>query len=212
MALTITPMADLGWTCPEFTLNTVFGEKKSLSMLTPKGHPFLVMFICNHCPYVKAIEDRLIQLTNDLQKISVPVIAICSNDATENSEDRLENLRQRAIEKKYPFTYLHDEEQYVAKLLGAVCTPDFFLFDKEHKLSYRGRLDDSWKDATKVTRQELLIAAQILSRQASATSSAELSNSAASTSSTTIGTTTNTNSIDFGFPIKPSMGCNIKWR
>ena len=102
-----------------------------------------------------------------------------------NPEDKLENLRQRAIEKKYPFTYLHDDEQRVAKLLGAVCTPDFFLFDKEHKLSYRGRLDDSWKDATKVTRQELLIAAQILSQQSSSSSA---------------------DKIALGFSIKPSMG------
>lgn len=244
MALTTTPTADLGWTCPEFELNDVFGKKHTLtkflsdfdksnsgqatsnksnydqklnqtSLTSPItenptnsknklfSNPFLIMFICNHCPYVKAIEDRLIELTYKLQKINIPVIAICSNttdgsDISEYPEDSLENLKKRAIEKNYPFIYLHDNEQTVAKMLGAVCTPDFFLFDANKKLSYRGRLDNSWKDASMVTQTDLYFAALILADRMN-----ELPVNIKNNIST---------ALPFGFPTKPSMGCSIKWK
>lgn len=161
MALTFTPFPDLGKSIPDFKLPAVDGKTYALKDF-PAHTPIVVMFICNHCPYVQAIEDRLIQLGQDLKKQNVPVIAICSNDAVSHPEDSFENLKKRAEEKSYPFVYLHDESQKVARDFGAVCTPDFFVYDKEHKLSYRGRLDDNWKDASKVKQRELFEAVQIM--------------------------------------------------
>lgn len=165
MALTFTPFAELGTDCPSFTLPAVDGKTYSLNDFV-NGKPLVVMFICNHCPYVQAIEERLIQLGNDLKKDSINVVAICSNDAADHPEDSFENLQKRAKEKNYPFVYLHDESQDVAKAFGAVCTPDYFVYDGALKLSYRGRLDDSWKDASKVTKRELYDAVQTLAQGA----------------------------------------------
>ncbi|NUN05332.1 MAG: thioredoxin family protein [Bdellovibrio sp.] len=181
MALTFTPFPDLGNNCPDFNLPAVDGKTYGLKDF-PQGSPLVVMFICNHCPYVQAIEDRLITLGHDLKKQNVPVIAICSNDEKSHPEDSFENLQKRAQEKNYPFVYLHDKSQQVAHLFGAVCTPDYFVYDKNHKLAYRGRLDDSWKDASKVTRRELFEAVQVL-----------LKDSKVSEEQTA------------------SMGCSIKW-
>lgn len=161
MATTFTPFADLGTVIPEFKLPATDGKTYSVKDF-PANTPMVVMFICNHCPYVQAIEDRLIQLGHDLKKHNVPVIAICANDAESHPEDSFENLRKRAEEKSYPFVYLHDEQQNVAREFGAVCTPDFFVYDKAHKLAYRGRLDDSWKDASKVKHRELFEAVETL--------------------------------------------------
>ncbi|UXR66131.1 thioredoxin family protein [Bdellovibrio bacteriovorus] len=161
MALTFTPFPDLGNSCPDFTLPAVDGKTYSLTDFA-KGNPLVVMFICNHCPYVQAIEDRLIQLGADLKKQNVSVVAICSNDEFSHPEDSFANLKKRAEENGYTFTYLHDKTQDVAKKFGAVCTPDYFVYDKNHKLAYRGRLDDSWKDADKVTKRELYEAVQVL--------------------------------------------------
>lgn len=161
MALTFTPFPDLGKSVPDFKLPAVDGKTYSLKDFPP-GTPLVVMFICNHCPYVQAIEDRLIQLGHDLKKLNVPVLAICSNDAKSHPEDSFENLKKRAEEKSYPFVYLHDESQNAAREFGAVCTPDFFVYDRMHKLSYRGRLDDNWKDASKVKQRELFDAVQKL--------------------------------------------------
>ena len=141
------------------------------------------MFICNHCPYVQAIEDRLISLAHQLRESSVPIFAICSNDADEYPEDNFENLRKRAQEKNYPFPYLVDESQAVARSFGAVCTPDFFLYDKHHALAYRGRLDDSWRDAGRVRKQELLESVKALLEGKPAPAEQV-----------------------------PSMGCSIKWK
>jgi peroxiredoxin len=163
MALTFTPFPELGNACPEFALNSVDGQSYRLKDFS-NGKPLVVMFICNHCPYVQAIEDRLITLGNDLRAQDVHVVAICSNDASDHPDDSLENLRKRAADKKYPFVYLHDADQSVAHAFGAVCTPDYFVYDKNLKLSYRGRLDDSWKDASKVTQRELFEAVQTLLR------------------------------------------------
>lgn len=180
MALTFTPLSEMGQKLPSFRLPTVDGKWIQSSDLT-KG-PLLVMFICNHCPYVKAIEDRLIQLGKDLKEQNIPVLAIASNDSKEYPEDNFENLKKRWTEKAYPFPYLFDEDQSVAKNFGAVCTPDFFLYNSDLNLAYRGRLDDSWKDPSKVTRRELFEAAM------------SLKNGASHIKDQT-----------------PSMGCNIKW-
>lgn len=154
MALTHTPPGELGTKCPEFQLLAVDEKQYQLKDFA-NGNPLVVMFICNHCPYVIAIEDRLIQLGHDLKKENINVVAICSNDENSYPEDSFENLKKRSLEKNYPFVYLHDKTQEVAQSFGAVCTPDFFVFDRDLKLAYRGRLDDSWKDAKAVTRRDL---------------------------------------------------------
>ena len=182
MALTFTPLDNLGMPLPGFELLGTDGQKYSSSTLISSTKPSVLMFICNHCPYVKAVEERLIQLGKDLRAQGVSVWAICSNDPEEYPDDNFEALKKRAAEKDYPFPYLHDPDQKVAKLLGAVCTPDFFVFDQSHRLAYRGRLDDSWKDPAKVTQRELYEAVQVLVKGQSLQ-----------------GTQT------------PSMGCNIKW-
>lgn len=181
MALTYTPQVELGAHPPEFTLPAVDGKTYSLKDFQ-NGNPLVVMFICNHCPYVKAIEDRLITLAQDLKKSNVNVVAICSNDSTDHPEDSFEGLRKRSQEKNYPFVYLHDASQKVAHAFGAVCTPDFFVYDKQNRLAYRGRLDDSWKDPSKVTQRELFNAVQLLLKNET-----------------------------FPVKQVPSMGCNIKW-
>lgn len=182
MALTFTPQAELGSEAPDFQLPSVVDGKTYSLKDFRNQKPFLVMFICNHCPYVKAIEDRLISLGQELKSQDIHVIAICSNDASENPEDSFENLKKRAIEKNYPFVYLQDPEQKAAQAFGAVCTPDFFLYDSLGRLAYRGRLDDSWKDPQKVQKRELFEAAQLLFRNQKVPEKQI-----------------------------PSMGCNIKW-
>lgn len=181
MALTYTPALELGQDLPAFQLPALDGKSYSEKNFLNQ-RPLLVMFICNHCPYVKAIEDRLIQLGHDLKKLEINVVAICANDAFDYPEDSFENLQKRWKEKSYPFVYLHDGKQEVAKKFGAVCTPDFFLYDQNATLAYRGRLDDSWKEPEKVSKRELFLAAQEL-----------LQNKAIS------------------LPQIPSMGCSIKW-
>lgn len=161
MALTYTPFPDLGNPCPDFSLPAVDGKTYSLQDFA-NGKPLVIVFICNHCPYVKAIEDRLITLGQDLHKQNVSMIAICSNDASDHPEDSFENMQKRAKEKNYSFHYLHDESQQIAHKFGAVCTPDYFVYDGDLKLSYRGRLDDSWKDASRVQKRELYEAVQTL--------------------------------------------------
>jgi peroxiredoxin len=181
MALTITPFPEIGLACPDFSLPAVDGKTYSLKDF-PLGKPLVIMFICNHCPYVKAIEDRLIELGSDLKKLGIPVLGICSNDDETYPEDNFENLKKRWNEKNYSFPYLHDKTQEVAKKFGALCTPDFFVYDQNHQLAYRGRLDDSWKDASKVTTRELFEAVKLLA-----------SGKPAPQQQT------------------PSMGCSIKW-
>jgi len=182
MALTYTPADELGTQCPDFTLPGTDGKSYSLKDFT-NGNPFVIMFICNHCPYVKAIEDRLITLGNDLKKKNVSVVAISSNDANTYLDDSFVELKKRAEYKSYPFPYLYDESQSVAKTFGAVCTPDFFVYNKKSQLAYRGRLDDNWKEPANVTRRELLQAVESLLV-----------------------------SDEFPQGQTPSMGCSIKWK
>ncbi len=181
MALIHTPEKIEPAPCPDFKILGVDGKKYELSFFK-NNMPLLVMFICNHCPYVKAIEDRLIQLGHDLKSENINVIAICSNDEINYPDDSFEKLKYRSEEKKYSFVYLHDKDQSVAKKFEAVCTPDFFLYDKNLNLQYRGRLDDNWKDAALVKKRELYTAAVDLK-------------------------TLNT----ISFKQIPSMGCSIKW-
>lgn len=165
MALTYSPAGTLGAPCPDFALPSVDGKTVSLADFA-KAPVLVVMFICNHCPYVKAIEDRLLTLTRDLSPRGAAFLAICSNDSVDYPEDAPGELFTRWREKNYGFPYLIDNEQTVARAFAAVCTPDLFVYDHHRKLCYRGRLDDSWRDPQRVTRQELRIALeQILAGQ-----------------------------------------------
>ncbi|NQZ02716.1 MAG: thioredoxin family protein [Bdellovibrionales bacterium] len=178
MALTYTPPGEIGAAMPSIEARGINTDSFELA----HNQPTLVMFICNHCPYVMAIEDRLIELGNEF-KSRANIVAVCSNDPADYAEDSYENLKLRSEKKAYPFVYLHDESQDLAKNFGAVCTPDFFLFDSNQKLVYRGRLDDSWKSADKVERRELKHALDLT-----------LAGEALPSEQT------------------PSMGCSIKWR
>ncbi|WP_346913598.1 thioredoxin family protein [uncultured Roseibium sp.] len=142
----IPPVCDFGWKAPEFKLPATDGRVLSLSDIRgPKGT--LIMFICNHCPYVLAVRDRIIRDARELMAMGVGVVAISSNDADTYPRDSFENMRKVAEEENFPFPYLYDEDQSVARAYDAVCTPDFFGFNADLELQYRGRLDASRKAA-----------------------------------------------------------------
>jgi len=146
MALVTTPPGRLGWRAPDFELSGVDGRRHSpASARGEKG--LLVMFICNHCPYVKAILDRIIRDAAGLTEHGVGSIAIMPNDPTAYPEDSWDNMLRLSRARAFPFPYVYDASQSVAKAYDAVCTPDFFGFDREMKLRYRGRLDAGRIDA-----------------------------------------------------------------
>jgi peroxiredoxin len=135
-----TPICDFGWKAPGFRLPATDGRTYAFDDIAgPKGT--LIVWICNHCPYVRAVLDRIIRDARDLQALGIGVAAISSNDATLRPEDGFDEMRKLAL----PFPYLHDESQEVARAWGAACTPDFFGFDAGGGLQYRGRLDASGK-------------------------------------------------------------------
>lgn len=139
---TVPSVCDFGWPAPPFRLPATDGKLYGLDDLKgPNG--LVVAFICNHCPYVLAVIDRIIRDANDLRKLGVEFAAICSNDASTHPADSFENMAKMAAERGFPFPYLHDEDQGVAKAYDAACTPDFFGFNSDLKLQYRGRLDAS---------------------------------------------------------------------
>ncbi len=181
MALTYSPPGELGSLCPPFNLPSVEGAFIDRADFK-NAKALVVMFICNHCPYVKAIEDRLISLRADYAQVGVAVVGICSNNPKDHPEDQPEALRARALAKGYGFPYLVDADQTVARAFAAVCTPDLFVYDADLVLRYRGRLDDSWRDASKVSRHELREALDAILQ------------------SRPVASTQN-----------PTMGCSIKW-
>lgn len=140
------PICDFGWKAPDFTLPGVDGKTHSLASLRGERGT-LIMFICNHCPYVKAVVDRIVRDANELATLGVSSVAICSNDWRAYPEDSFDNMKLFAAANSFTFPYLHDETQSVARAYGAVCTPDFFGFDKDLGLQYRGRLDASRKES-----------------------------------------------------------------
>ncbi len=141
MAATADPIRR-GMIAPDFALPGVDGRTHALRNIAgPNGA--LVMFICNHCPYVRAVVDRIVRDAKDLQALGIGVVAISANDAVAYPEDSFENMKQFARTHGFTFPYLYDESQQVARAYGAVCTPDFFGFNRELKLEYRGRLDSS---------------------------------------------------------------------
>ena len=182
MALTYTPAAAQDFICPDFDLPSVDGRRFALKDFSASD-ALVVMFICGHCPYVQAIEDRLIAVAREFMPQGVAVVGICANDPADYPEDTPKALHQRWLEKHYNFPYLIDGSQEVAKAFGAVCTPDLYVFDRQRKLHYRGRLDDSWRHPDKVTRRELADAI-----------TAVLKNHAVE-------------SVQ-----NPAMGCSIKWK
>lgn len=140
------PVCDFGAPAIEFSLPGVDGKQWSLQQC--KGeNGLLIMFICNHCPYVKSIRDRIVRDTRELLSHGIHAVAIMSNDPSLYEEDSFENMRKIAHDFDFPFPYLIDETQDVAKAYGAVCTPDFFGYNAGLELQYRGRLDASRKDA-----------------------------------------------------------------
>jgi peroxiredoxin len=177
------PVCDFGWTPPAFRLPATDGRVLSLADIAgPRAT--LVMFICNHCPYVVAVIDRIIRDCRDLAALGVGVAAICSNDASTHPEDGFDAMRAEAERRGFPFPYLHDESQQVARAWGAACTPDFFGFDARLGLQYRGRLDASGRNpAPEGARRELYEAM----RQIAGTGHGPAGQ-------------------------VPSMGCSIKWK
>ena len=180
MALTESTMVPLGSPCPAFRLPGVDGRDWGREDF--RAPLLLVVVMCNHCPYVQAVDDRV----NALAKAFAgrcDVVGINPNDAAAYPDDSFESMRARAAAKGFAFPYLRDEGQSVARAFGAVCTPDFFLYDRGRELRYRGRLDDNWKDPSAVKHEELRAAIEALLAGGEAD------------------------------PIqRPSMGCSIKWR
>jgi peroxiredoxin len=148
------PLCDFGWKAPDFDLPGTDGKRYALAETRgPKG--LLVMFICNHCPYVKAVRDRIIRDCAELKALGIGSVAISANDPNDYPEDSFENMQRVARDFKFPFPYLFDETQEVAHAYDAVCTPDFFGFDKDLGLQYRGRLDASRTAPVANARREL---------------------------------------------------------
>jgi peroxiredoxin len=154
MVRTETPVCDFGTPAPDFRLPGTDGKTYSLNDLRgPNG--LLVMFICNHCPYVQAVRERIVRDVQELKALGMNAVAISSNDARDYPEDSFDNMKKIAVEWKLPMPYLYDESQEVAKRFGAVCTPDFFGYNKDLQLQYRGRLDASRKETVPDARRDL---------------------------------------------------------
>ena len=156
------PISNLGWKAHDFELTDTFGAHKTLATLRgPNG--LVLMFICNHCPYVKAIIDRICSAAVELQGMGIGVAAIMSNDPHAYPEDSFINMQKLAKSHQFSFPYLYDPTQQVARDYGAVCTPEFYGFNRDLELQYRGRLDSSTiKPATPDSRRELVEAMQLI--------------------------------------------------
>ncbi len=154
MVGTETPVCDFNQAAIDFNLKSVDGNYYNLDSLNGQNG-LLVMFICNHCPYVKSIIHKIIRDTKELKDLGVNSVAIMSNDPSEYEEDSFENMQKIATKMNFPFPYLIDETQEVAKSYGAVCTPDFFGYNSDLGLQYRGRLDESRKETIVDAKRDL---------------------------------------------------------
>ncbi len=183
MVKTASTMLPLGSQAPDFELQNTDGSKFSLKSLTP-DQPLLVIFMCNHCPFVIHLRTHLVDFIKKYQAKGLNVVAISSNDVASYPADSLERMREDSEKFSYTFPYLYDETQSVAKAYKAACTPDFFLFDKQQRLVYRGQYDDSRpSNGIPVTGADLAAACDaVLSGQTVPTQQ------------------------------RPSIGCNIKWK
>lgn len=180
MAKTVSTMLALGTIAPQFSLLDVISGKH----ISLNSKPTVIMFICNHCPFVKHVNKGLTALANDYIKLGVSFIAINSNDVTNYPDDSPENMKITATKESFPFPYLFDETQEVARAYHAACTPDFFVFDSNLSLVYRGQLDDSRPgNNIPVTGNSIREVLDCL-----------LANKAIKSEQ------------------KPSLGCNIKWK
>ena len=155
------PVCDFGWQAPDFNLPNIDGRFVSRDLVMGKNG-LLVMFICNHCPYVKAILPRLIHDVSELKMLGVNTVAIMSNDPTDYPEDSVENMQKITQDMAFPFPYLLDHSQAVAKAYGAVCTPDFFGFNNNFTLQYRGRFDESRKETALQSTRDLFKAMKLV--------------------------------------------------
>ena len=175
-------MVPLGTFAIDFKLNGTDNKIYSLQSFTNK-EVIVIVFMCNHCPYVKAVLNRLIKLQNEFSDRGVQLIGINSNDTIKYPDDSFENMKIMVKEEEISFPYLFDPSQETAKNYNAVCTPDLYVYGKEMKLLYRGRIDDNWKNSEKVTKQDLkfalesILAGQLVIKEQI-----------------------------------PSMGCSIKWK
>ncbi|MGE4234268.1 MAG: thioredoxin family protein [Bacteriovoracia bacterium] len=154
MALTYSEMVPLGKEAPDFTLQGIDDRTHSLSSYQDKKG-YVIMFLCVHCPYVVAVQNRIAALAKEFSSQAIQFIGINSNDYTRYPDDSPEGMKAQAKKVGFEFPYLIDENQTVAKEYGAVCTPDIFVFDSSKKLVYRGRIDDNWKEPEKVIKQDL---------------------------------------------------------
>ena len=178
-----TPVCDFGTKAFDFTLPGVDGRTWSLQeCMGEKG--LLIMFICNHCPYVKAVQDRIVRDALELKQFGIESVAIMSNDPTDYQDDSFENMKLFSKRMNFSFPYLFDESQDIAKQYGAVCTPDFFGYNANFELQYRGRLDASRKETAPPDTQRDLFEAMKLIAQTGQGPQDQI----------------------------PSMGCSIKWK
>jgi peroxiredoxin len=150
-----------GIACPDFDLPTVDGGRARRDDFAA-ADVLVVMFLCNHCPYVQAVEDRITALRKEFAGRPVQLIGICANDPTDYPDDAPARLEERWRAKDYGFPYLVDASQDVARAFGAVCTPDIFVYDRDRQLAYHGRIDDDWKQPERVTRRDLAAAIEAL--------------------------------------------------
>lgn len=144
----------IGSPAPDFNLEGVDGKKYSLNLFID-SKAFIIIFSCNHCPYVQAYEGRIKQIQKDYKSKGVEVVAINSNEDKGYPEDSFENMKKRSTEQKFNFPYLRDEDQSAAKAYDATHTPEIFLFDKERKLAFHGKIDDNWKEPDRVQNHYL---------------------------------------------------------
>lgn len=183
MAALNPPVCDFGWPAPDFALPSTSGEVLCRDQVRgPRG--LLVMFLCNHCPYVQAVIDRILRDCRELAQEGIGCVAIMSNDTLAYPEDSFANMQRWARDLALPFPYLYDETQAVARAYGAVCTPDFFGFNADLGLHYRGRLDASGRSPGPADASRELYAAMCQIARSGEGPRAQI----------------------------PSIGCSIKWR
>jgi peroxiredoxin len=183
MSLTASKMLSLGTAAPDFNLPDTSGNMVSSNNFND-APALLIIFMCNHCPFVKHVLDKLVELIKEYQEKGVTVVGINSNDVSEYPQDSPELMAELSKEKGFTFPYLFDQTQEAAKAYQAACTPDFFLFDKHRKLVYRGQLDDSRPgNEIPITGADLTAAINAVLESREVT-----------------------------IKQKPSMGCNIKWK